>query len=1033
MLKTKKQTRFKALTIAVALASLPLISQVSYAAGLGRITVQSALGQPLRAQLEVSANRDELNSLQAQLASADAFRLAGVDYAPALSALRFSRTIKEEAGRKYIEVSTDRPLNEPFIDMLVELSWTTGRLVREYTFLLDPPEIAAKAVPVNTPVIANLAPPATAKPATVAPAPVVSATPVVAVAPTAPAATVTQTVTQSATPESQTAEPIPTERAERTESPKPKERVKSVVAPAPVAAVAQKPAVMPEAERQREVKAGDTLGKLAQEFRHEGVSLDQMLVAMFQENPEAFDGNMNRLRVGKIVKAPAVESVMAIDAISARQEVVAQSKDFEAYRNRLASNVAAAPAKEASAGQDSKGKIAPKLEEAAPAIKAGTDKLSVSRTEAAVGKDASNKARLGAMEEDLVARERALKEANSRISDLEKNLNDLKKLAELKSQAGAAAQKSASAASPASVTVPAKSAESVASSEVNVDAKPVAKPENGADAKVGEAPATVASAPAAEALSSVPTTPVPPKPAVKKVVPIPEPEEEPEPDFMEENAPLVFGGGGAIALLLGYLGFAAYKRKKQAVKLDDAPLTQASVSANSVFSETASASLAAGAVTDANDASIIAPTGDLAASIDPLEEADTYLAFGKDSQAEEILLDALRADPGRLAVHLKLLEIYAGRRSTMQFNTLAEDLRQQTGGNGTEWERAAEMGRSLDPNNPLYQEAVVEAPAPVVDEPDTEATMVFSAPPAIDVPEVVAEAAAEAESNGLDFDLGLDEPTSSVTVEPVDEPTQAASADDSSEVAALDFDLDLGEPAAPAVADSSATDVADDAAVVEAVADTEVSTAPSATLPPMDIDFDLELPETPKEESVALALDMDLSLPEVSVEPTASAALAASPGTALSMDLSLDLPEVDLPTAETSETSEVAKKADAAPALDFDFDLGDASESATVSSESAAVESTATAEPTSSPTLDFDLDMPEDPADAAPELAESVTDESVEAAMPDNPEAATKLELALAYEEMGDRDGARELFEEVLSEGSPSQQATARSKLEQLG
>jgi pilus assembly protein FimV len=77
----------------------------------------------------------------ARVASIEAFRQAGIEYSPALVNLRFSKEIKERGGRRFIELSTDRPLNEPFIDMLVELSWASGRLVREYTFLLDPPDL----------------------------------------------------------------------------------------------------------------------------------------------------------------------------------------------------------------------------------------------------------------------------------------------------------------------------------------------------------------------------------------------------------------------------------------------------------------------------------------------------------------------------------------------------------------------------------------------------------------------------------------------------------------------------------------------------------------------------------------------------------------------------------------------------------------------------------------------------------------------------------------------------------------------------
>ncbi len=88
--------------------------------------------------------------------------------------------------------------------------------------------------------------------------------------------------------------------------------------------------------------------------------------------------------------------------------------------------------------------------------------------------------------------------------------------------------------------------------------------------------------------------------------------------------------------------------------------------------------------------------------VDPVAEADVYMAYGRDAQAEEILQDALKADPARAAIHLKLLEIYAQRRNNRQFETVASELFARTGGQGRDWEKAAALGRRLDPENPLY-------------------------------------------------------------------------------------------------------------------------------------------------------------------------------------------------------------------------------------------------------------------------------------------------------------------------------------------
>ncbi|MFZ2854100.1 MAG: hypothetical protein WAZ34_08310, partial [Rhodocyclaceae bacterium] len=159
--------RTSALAVASCLAfsGLPL---AAHAAGLGKVTVFSALGQPLRAEVELSATREELSGMKAQLASPDAFKQAGLDYAMTLTGIRFSID-KNASGQPIIKLSSDKPINDPFVDMLLELNWPSGRLVREYTFLLDPPELAVKAAPPMTPVLSR--PAAPARPAAETPTP----------------------------------------------------------------------------------------------------------------------------------------------------------------------------------------------------------------------------------------------------------------------------------------------------------------------------------------------------------------------------------------------------------------------------------------------------------------------------------------------------------------------------------------------------------------------------------------------------------------------------------------------------------------------------------------------------------------------------------------------------------------------------------------------------------------------------------------------------------------------------------------------
>jgi pilus assembly protein FimV len=96
--------------------------------------------------------------------------------------------------------------------------------------------------------------------------------------------------------------------------------------------------------------------------------------------------------------------------------------------------------------------------------------------------------------------------------------------------------------------------------------------------------------------------------------------------------------------------------------------------------------------------------------VDPVAEADVYMAYGRDAQAEEILLEAKQKDPRRFAIHLKLLEIYLSRKDVKPFDVLATELFKGTGGFGPEWEKAVAMGLQLDPRNPLFASGQQTAP-----------------------------------------------------------------------------------------------------------------------------------------------------------------------------------------------------------------------------------------------------------------------------------------------------------------------------------
>ncbi|MEI7431723.1 MAG: FimV/HubP family polar landmark protein, partial [Betaproteobacteria bacterium] len=773
----------------MALSAIPLTAQ---AAGLGKVVVFSALGQPLRAEIEVTATREELSDMKAQLASKNAFQQAGLDYAPDLQSIRFSID-KRPSGKTVINLVSSAPINDPFIDMLLELNWPTGRLVREYTFLLDPPEVSAKNA-------AKVAPVAVSKPE---------------ISVDKPASSVQASAAVADEPRAKTTPP------------------KARVQEAPVKPVGQ----AADSSESREVKRGDTLSKIAGATKPEGVSLEQMLVGLFRANQEAFDGgNMNRLKTGKILSIPEKSALEAVSSTEARKIVIAQSSDWNAYRSKLAAVAAQTPVKEGGAKQEVAGKITAKVEEKVSGSAEPKDQLKVSKTDTANTKYGAAAKR---SEEDLVAKEKALKEANDRLVSLEKNVVNLQKLLDLKSQNLAELQqRAAEKTAPVETKKPEVVAKPQPPSQPPAPVAPVVAPEPApvaaapvvekpAEAKVLEKPVEVAVKPETVKVEEKPAeAPVAeqkpadmPKPKPRPAPPPPPPEEEP--GFVEElleNPIALAGGGGILALIAAY----AVIRRRRAGK-GEAPIdlsstmtpTSDSLTANSVFRSTGGQSVDTSHTPVQTDFSQAGPGSIDTDEVDPVAEADVYMAYGRDAQAEEILLEAKQKDPKRYAIHLKLLEIYSNRKDSKQFESLASDIYAETGGVGADWEKAVAMGLKLDPANPLFGGAAKGAPVPSAPAPfDADATVIVSAQSmrnTVTLPGELSQLAEEASTTNFSL--------------PVAEPVVE------SDLASLDFDLGLG--AAEEVASPEPEKIDPDATL---------RLPDPVVIDPGPLDFDLAMP-----------------------------------------------------------------------------------------------------------------------------------------------------------------------------------------------
>ncbi len=843
--------------IAVLLLMMPWVAE---AAGLGRLTVISSLGQPLSAEIDlVSVEKDELATLSARLASPDAYKQANLQYGPALIGLRLSIE-KRPNGQLYIKIISTRPVNEPFIDLLVEINWASGRITREYTGLIDPPGYASAPVP---------------------PAPV-------------------------ALPETRPA-PAPT-------------------APAVAIAPAARPAVTaPVATAGKEygpIKRGETLFKIASSTKPEGVTLEQMLAGLYRNNPDAFSQNMNRMKTGKILRVPDKEELAAVPQQEAAKEVRVQAADWNAYRKKLADAAGTAPESRASA----RGKITTKVDDGASAGEV-KDVVRLSKGEppkGAVGAGAKSSAadRVRTLEEEAIARDKALSEANDRIAHLEKNLKDMQQLLALKSPAMAAAQQKAGAPAPEAAKPEAKPApeapKPAPKPEVAAD-KPAATPPEApklAEAAKPEEVKAPAPAPAAE---MKPETPKPaPKPKPKPVPPPP----PPEPDVMDivmDNLPLV--GGGA-ALLLGGLGLWMVRRRRSQAGAEPEDEAQAptlgKAGTNAVSEATATIATTAGA-----EPTAAAPAAD---EVDPLAEAEIYIAYGRDTQAEEILKEALAKRPGREDVQFKLLEIYAARKDKTLFNRGAEGFSKLTGGEGENWLKVAAMGYVLDPGNAMYAAGQSAAPAEEVA-----------------VPEPVSD---------LDFDLGQSTGATStdISIDPL-----IAGKSEMEQTSMM-------EPGGMRSMAGGAEEKPDD-----------------ASMAPLMPDFTLEIPEAgPSLTQTDIFLDS-----------------SAPDGTSSNIDFNIELPRDDDGSSEPTMVS-LGEKKDADSGMDFKLDIGD-----------------------------INLNLDDKPAAGATEEGGDKDAHWYD--------VQTKFDLAKAYQEMGDKDGAKEILQEVIKEGDAEQQAEANKLLATLG
>jgi pilus assembly protein FimV len=955
--------------VAIAAASLLLIQPAAHAAGFGALHVRSSLGQPLQAEIDLTGvTPEEAQNLVAKLAAPDAYSRAGLTYNPIVSSLRASLE-RQSNGNYVVRLRSTQPVAEPFVDVLLDLNWASGHVSRAYTFLLDP--VGSSNTAQNF-----------------APTPVVQAT--------------TPGTAESAAPapaaQPQAAAPAATASASTAPARQPRAATRQAARPQQAAPAASAPDATPGGSYT--VQRGDSLYDIASTASQgqDAVSLDQMLLAMYRNNPNAFiGGNINRLRTGSVLKVPSQADAQKVSPREARREVVAQTSGFAGYRNRLATAAEANAATDTDSSRQQSGSVSARVQDQATPAASGRDELRLSKA------DRTGKANAAARDEELVAKERALKDMESRVAQLEKNLSDMQRLVELKN---AELAKAASAAKPAAGAAPATAAPAVAAanapapaaaSSTPAPAQQAAQPSTAAPAdaapaasataaaasapEAASAPVAAASAPQAAASAPVAAASAPAAVPKKAPVVVAPPAPIAEESFLSSvlGNPMALGLGAVVVALLG--GLAVYRRRQQkpeqAHGFQDSLLSQESTvmaGANSLFGA------AGGQSVDTSQHSVFGADfriggGNESNEVDPIAEADVYIAYGRDVQAEEILREALEQHPERQAIRLKLMEIYANRQDAHGFQTIAEEMLAQVGAASPEWAEAAVMGRKFDPANPLYLTVQGDTPHPAAEVHAEHGHAGAAAAGAAALAGVGAAVAAEAFKptvTGETTRRGDDWTTLSPDLDPSAPSTKAP--------ALADLDLPLESFPAPAAGDPI-TASADAAEVFKPHAEPEID------LP----QFNAHAGEAYQPVS-APPMHMDLS------------------------DLSLDLN----PTPPATEAAPVAPAAvveESLPAWAQPTDLSQAPMHFDAEPHHAEHEHVANDEPQSAIRLDTNL-----PHTLSGEHgADGVRDLQI------------KFDLAKAYIEIGDKEGARELLQEVLDLGDPSFHAEAQALMRQIG
>lgn len=710
---------FRALVVAVLLAAVGPVG----ALGLGKLEKNSALNERFSGRIPlVSVSADEISTLQVGLADESAFERADVVYAPVLRDLKF-KLVEPKTGQDYIQITSSKPIREPFLNFLVELNWASGRIFREYTVLLDPPLYDPQQQSAST---------------------------AAAPAQESPAAGVSQEGHQVNYPE----DTAPRQRA-------------------------VSPASAYSGGDYGPIQSGDTLWSIANEMKPAGVTTHQMMLALLRANPDAFIGNnINGLKRGAILQRPDRQQMNAVSQSEALAQVKNQHGLWDGARQAMAAEpgqradtTTAAPATDATAATgEAGGESGSRLE------LVGTEEGATGQTGDTEGSGQTAE-KLAIANENLESLRQENAELKDRLVQNEALIEDLKRLIALKNdelaslQGRTAEEAAGTPSAPAGmvdmvdgVNYPSGDPSQFINETAGDDALlpgavPPEEPLSHTVNRPADAgtPATTTDASGDETAgqtSDGERTAAEPAPATASEPAQPTPQQPAADDdgivdmlmgYVATARTLLLNNlmivGAVLLAIIALLAGSTYMRRRQARVEEEADAAIASgtfpdfnvddaadqtsfeddaESATELNAATATAAdddateivtgSAAEAADDGDDDLFVVPQGEQEPQPsadeddeDPLAEVNVLMAYEHFDQAESFVRNALKSEPNNVEYQAKLLEVFYAAGNKKKYEEAASDLRDMTGGEGEHWDMAVAMWQEMSPNRALFE------------------------------------------------------------------------------------------------------------------------------------------------------------------------------------------------------------------------------------------------------------------------------------------------------------------------------------------